>query len=458
MEQPAPSQIFTQAHRIYIRGVRSAIAERLQSAYGADWWQRGVLTAVGENQQANLERELAKPTPPDDLPQLLDTPHFPRIAQRHQAAAFANAFTNLDRTLALFRYLAVMRNEWAHVRDRQWTTLDALRAVQAMQEILISLRRPEALELHKMFQESLAQTDAIPQETLSVTEDPPTADAADDADADERSLLGFWRSLESYLVVESSVKTDDEEIDRIGRKLAVVLVRVTNTAPTGDGRPEIAFNSVTLEAVGAEIRHRRYGPELGGLAPGATVTREFTVTEKGLASAEFRISGKVDRNKLFQVKRRNTLPDEVVNPLLQQLAADLDNAGIEESLEQVVAVAAAIRPDLTLAEVSDRRNELAQLKPLIGQKREALAALFDAYQLNRESPLGAPFREVITLLEKLEREQLTAMDAAISNTDLPAIRAVARDFQQLQISVLRARENIRRRMARPPLAANAAAW
>ena len=70
MEQPAPSQIFTQAHRIYIRGVRQAIAERLQSAYGADWWQRGVLAALGENQQANLERELAKPTPPDDLSQL----------------------------------------------------------------------------------------------------------------------------------------------------------------------------------------------------------------------------------------------------------------------------------------------------------------------------------------------------------------------------------------------------
>ena len=463
MEQPAPSQIFTQSHRIYIRGVRQAIAERLQSAYGPDWWQRGVLTALGENQQANLERELAKPTPPDDLPQLLDTPHFPRIAQRHQAAAFADAFTNLDRTLALFRYLAAMRNQWAHVRDSQWTTQDALRAVQAMQEILISLRRPEALELHQMFQESLAQTDAIPQETLAAPENPPAADdfdAVDDSTADERSLLGFWRSLESYLVVESSVKTDDEETDRIGRKLAVVLVRVTNTAPTGDDRPEIVFNSVTLTAVGAELRrsHRGNGPELGGLAPGDTATREFAVTEKGLASVEFRASGKVDQNKLFQIKRRNTLPDEVVNPLLQQLAADLDHAGIEESLEQVVAVAAAIHPDLTLAEVSARRNELAQLKPQIAQKREALAALFDAYQLNRQSPLGAPFREVITLLEKLEREQLTAMDAAISNTDLPAIRAVARDFQQLQISVLRARENIRRRMSRPPLAANPNAW
>lgn len=457
MEQPAPSQIFTQSHRIYIRGVRQAIAERLQSAYGADWWQRGVLAALGENQQANLERELAKPTSQDDLPQLLDTPHFPRIAQRHQAAAFADAFTNLDRTLALFRYLAAMRNQWAHVRDSQWTTHDALQAVQAMQEILISLRRPEALELHKMFQESLAHTDAIPQETLAVTEDPPVAD-----DADERSLLCFWRSLESYLAVESSVQAyHDEEHDWKGRKTATVLVRVTNTAPTGDDRPEIIFSSVTLEAVGMEFEyiHKIRNPqELGGLAPGDTATREFTVTEKGLASVEFRASGKVDQNKLFQIKRRNTLPDEVVNPLLQQLAADLDHAGIEESLEQVVAVAAAIHPDLTLTEVSTRRRELAQLKPQIAQKREALAALFDAYQLHRESPLGAPFREVITLLEKLEREQLTAMDAAISNTDLPAIRAVARDFQQLQISVLRARENIRRRMARPPLAANPAAW
>ena len=88
------------------------------------------------------------------------------------------------------------------------------------------------------------------------------------------------------------------------------------------------FGSVTLEAVRAEIQHRRYGPELGGLAPGDTATREFTVTEKWLASAEFRISGKVDRNRLFQVKRQNTLPDEIVTPLLQQLAADLETPGL----------------------------------------------------------------------------------------------------------------------------------
>ena len=449
MNQPDPSQIFTQSHRIYIRGVRHAIAERLQSAYGADWWQRGVLVAIGENQQANLERELAKPAP-HDLPQLLDTPHFPRIAQRHQAAAFADAFTDLDRTLALFRYLAARRNEWAHVRDSQWTTQDALQAVQAMQEILISLRRPEALELHKMFQESLAHTDAIPQETLAVTDDPPAADDAD-SDVDERSLLGFWRSLESYLAVESSVQAGDEKRDRRGRKTVTVLVRVTNTAPTSDGRPHIRFGDV-------ELRYRGNNQGLGSLGPGEAKDVPINFLENELPSIQFRVSGRVDLDALFSVKRQNALPDEIVAPLLERLNARFNEVGIEETLEKVIAAAAGIQPDLTLAEVSARRAQLGELKPIVAEKRKSLDQIFSEYRLDKESPLGEPLAEVVRHLQEMENTKFAAMDAAISNTDLPAIRAVARDFQQLQISVLRARENIRRRMARLPVAANAAAW
>ena len=452
MEQPAPSQIFTQSHRIYIRGVRQAIAERLQSAYGPDWWQRGVLAAVGENQQANLERELAKPTPPDDLPQLLDTPHFPRIAQRHQAAAFADAFTDLDRTLALFRYLAVMRNQWAHVRDSQWTTQDALRAVQAMQEILISLRRPEALELHQMFQESLDHTDAIPMETLAVTDDPPLADDADaDASTDERSLLGFWRSLESYLVVESSVQAYDEEPDRQGRKTVTVLVRVSNTAPTSDGRPHIRFTNV-------ELRYRGNNQGLVSLGPGESNEVQIKFLENELPSVQFEVSGRADPNALFSIRRQNALPNEIVAPLLERLNARFNEVGIEETLEKVIAAAAGIQPDLTLAEVSARRAQLGELKPIVAEKRKSLDQIFTEYRLDKESPLGEPLAEVVHHLQEMENTKFAAMDAAISNTDLPAIRAVAHDFQQLQISVLRARENIRRRMSRPPLAANPNAW
>ena len=89
---------------------------------------------------------------------------------------------------------------------------------------------------------------------------------------------------------------------------------------------------------------------------------------------------------------------------------------------------------------------MGQLKLLITQKREALDALFGEYHLTEESPLGTPLLEVILLLREMETKKIDEMDRSISQTDMESIRAVSRDFEQLQISVLRARETIRQRM------------
>ena len=164
-------EIFTRAHRVYIRGVRAGLADCLKSAYGSEWWESGVLPALGDNQRENLERDQQK-TAFEDISQLLDTAHFPRIVARNHAAAFANQFTNIDHTLRLFSHLSAKRNEWAHVHDGQWTVLNIMQSVQAMREILISLRRKEALEMHQMFQDSLDQQISIAEEDLNVPEDP----------------------------------------------------------------------------------------------------------------------------------------------------------------------------------------------------------------------------------------------------------------------------------------------
>ena len=440
MEQDA-YEIFTRAHRVYIKGIRAAIAERLQSAYGADWWERGVLSAIGENQRENLERDLQKGQP-EDMTELLDTAHFARIVEKNHAAAFSNEFASIDYTLRLFSHLSARRNEWAHVLDAHWTAPDIMQSVQAMREILIPLRRREALEIDRMFQDNLDQQGSIPQAVLNTPGDPtPTPD--DDAHPlpADYPLLGFWRTLESYLAVESAVLPEqDEERNRV---LVRVQVRITNTAPASEGRPDIRFRNLRLNVTGAETRSRL---DQGNLEPGQTATSEFTVAAKGLASVEFRVSGEIDQDRLFQVRRRNTLPDEIVAPLLEQLRTQFEDVGIEEALTKVIETVARIQPDMTLAEVSALRNELEQLKPLIAEKRQALGGLFTEYHINQESPLGAPLREVIDLLLDLERNKISAMDNAISNTDLESIRAVAHDFEQLQISVLRVRETIRERM------------
>ena len=132
--------------------------------------------------------------------------------------------------------------------------------------------------------------------------------------------------------------------------------------------------------------------------------------------------------------------------MLTQFSAQFEGVGIEESLDKIVKTANQIQPDMPFAEVSALRNELGQFKLLITEKREALGVLFKEYHLDRESLLGTAFREVILLLEELEQKKIDEMDAAISHTDMESIRSVARDFEQLQIAVLRARDTIRQRM------------
>ena len=444
MDQDA-YEIFTRAHRVYVKGIRAGLAERLQSAYGSDWWERGVLSAVGDNQRENLERDLQKGAP-EDLAQLLDTAHFARIVERNHATAFANQFANIDYTLRLFSHLSVKRNEWAHVLDDRWTVPNIIQSVQAMREILIALRRREALEIHQMFQDSLDHQGSIPEEVLKVSEDQTPAPHDDDYPLPaDYALLGFWRTLESYLVVESTVQPASDEERNEG--LVKVLVRVTNTAPASEGRPDITFRNVRLELTGLNRRGRGHtDAEWSKLSPGQTQTCEFTVAAKGLASIELHLAGHVDQDRLLRVQHRNNLPAEVVTPLLEQISIQFEGIGINEALDKVVETAIRIQPDTQFVEVSALRNELVQLKVLIAQKREALGALFGEYHLTEKSPLGTPLQEVILLLAELETTKIDEMDGAISQTDMDSIRTVARDFEQLQISVLRARETIRQRM------------
>ena len=448
MEQGA-YEIFTRAHRLYIKGIRAGLAECLKSAYGSDWWENGVLPALGDTQRENLERDRRKVTP-EDISQLLDTTHFPRVVERNHAAAFVNQITNLDYTLRLFSHLSARRNEWAHVQDGQWTVQNIMQSVQAMREILISLRRKEALEIHQMFHDSLDQQVRIPDEALNVPEDPTFA-----ADEDEYplpadyALLGFWRTLESYLVVESSVLPASDEENNKG--LIRISVRVTNTAPASEGRPHVTFRDVRLALTGLNGRGR--GDANTGwheLEPGQTETREFTVAAKGLASIEFQVYGNVDQDRLLRVQHRSSLPQDVVTPLLKQISTQFSGIGIDETLSKIVETVNRIQPDMPFAEVSALRNELKQFKLIITEKREALGSLFGEYHFARESRLGIPFREVILLLEGLEKKKLDGMDAAISRTDMESIRAAAGDIEQLQISVLRARDTIRQRMNQPP--------
>ena len=163
-----------------------------------------------------------------------------------------------------------------------------MQSVQAMREILISLRRKEALEIHQMFHDSLDQQARIPDEALNVPADPTPAPDDDEYPLPaDYALLGFWRTLESYLVVESSVLPASDEEKNKG--LVRVSTRVTNTAPASEGRPHVTFRNVTAGTDGAQRGGEgvTLSTEWHELEPGQTESREFTVAAKGLASIEF---------------------------------------------------------------------------------------------------------------------------------------------------------------------------
>ena len=141
--------LFTEFHRIYIQGIRHSLKERLSATYGDDWFQRGVLPAVTDTQRANINAALERVQTNDRLA-LLDAGHFGHIVSWNHAAVFAQTITEIDYTLRQFRFLAAMRNEWAHIPVDGLPMDRVVSAIQTMQALLVTLRCREALEIGRL--------------------------------------------------------------------------------------------------------------------------------------------------------------------------------------------------------------------------------------------------------------------------------------------------------------------
>ena len=55
-----PYMLFTQCNVLYVQGVRRALRERLQSMFGDDWWDKGVMPALHTEQCAALEIQIKR--------------------------------------------------------------------------------------------------------------------------------------------------------------------------------------------------------------------------------------------------------------------------------------------------------------------------------------------------------------------------------------------------------------
>ncbi len=440
--------LFTEFHRIFVRGVRQALRDRLQSAYEHDWFHRGVLPAVSEAQRAQLEISLEKSACEDRAP-LMDVRHFGRIVRWNHAAVFSDAFPEIDHALGRFRFLVAMRNEWAHIPADDLSMDRVVSAILTMQGILVALRCREALEVARLMNErDLSQSNSSSLDQVLMEVESPEDEPVDGPPSDKfaTSSLGLWHTLQSYLVTEAFMvpaESADDPSDPLDAEV-LVTVRVTNIAPASADRPVIKFQNVNLSVKPDRRGNNR--AELGELVPGQMVERQYSFHAKEVAQFEYRVDGRVDTQSFFGIHQNGTLPIGIIRQVLHEFSDRFDGIGIHEPLDQAVASLTAVNPAMTLADAARVRNELEQVATLMEEKRTALGDLSGEFFLGRESSLGSQVREVSVLLAGLG-ERIRAVDEAISTTNLEEINQAVENFEQSQMSVLQVEETIRTLLA-----------
>ena len=438
--------LFTEFHRIYIRAIRRSFRERLESIFGDAWFQRGVLPALTDAQRANLSVVLDSKNY-GTLEDLLDAGHLGRIVSWNHAAVFSRTFSEIDYALGQFRFLAAMRNEWAHIPTEGLRLDRVLSAIRIMQSVLVTLRCREALEMGTLMnQRSIEQSEITVDEPGSGLEETYSDEYVSDDDRLNPSTpapLALWSGLRSYLISEAFVSADPP-LNRNGEPIpeqVEVTVRVSNVAPASEDRPQISFIDVGVLTKPTQRRSRT--TNWGTLDPGQTVETQFVIYDKEVAHFEYTVTGRVDLERYLNFQQTDGLPRGVVRAVLLEFNDRLAEVGIKEPIDMVVASLAVVNPAMTFVEAARVREELGRAVGIIQEKRTALSGLFSEFYLNDETTLGGQVREVMTLLERLE-SGVQLMDEAIGQTDLKAIQAAMDNLEQLQLSVLQMEETIRK--------------
>jgi len=195
--------------------------------------------------------------------------------------------------------------------------------------------------------------------------------------------LALWRELQSYLSVDSSVINTGNERD----SQTTVKVCVSNTAPVGEGRPDVCFKGIHLSI---QSRGGRQSVDLGHMQPGQAIEREFVFSTKELVSVAFEVNGNLEADRFFRLERKAGPPKDVVAPLLQEFKERFRRIGINEPLVEALAAVRTVGPDMTLVAAAQVREDLKRSQGLIAEKEADLQALFRDFHLDKQTrPWGA---------------------------------------------------------------------
>ena len=431
--------LFAQCNAVYVRGVRHAFQERLQSAYGDDWWERGVLSALHEDQRENLETQTQR-YPARDPIAALDHAHFGWIVRRHAAAAFSDIFGDSEAAYRRFRRVALMRNDWAHVQAL--SMFGVMQVIDTMKSILASLRRGEALEIEKISQGIEPQPgdtagDFMAEQTISDMEE---IDSDYIPTQPERPQPNFWNQLQSYLALDTSVVVEENNT-------ATITVRVSNTAPVGADHPEVYFNSVRIETRNAGGVRDRRGYHETSLGPGQAYDAQYTSDVASLAFVEFNVTGQLDWNRYFRFHKSKALPGEVAVPILERFVELFESIGIKAPLTAALDSLRTIDPSMTLADLSSARTRLRNIPESIRGVTEKVGEIHRDFHLDRRHSPGKECREIILLFQQVS-EKINAVDNAIGAIDLDAIAQIIHDLEQIQLAIIRLEDAVKDMIAR----------
>lgn len=408
--------------------MRRALRERLESEYGDQWWEHGVIHALSDQQRESIEK-FSEGVSSEDRLLLLDAPHFTRIVSGNHQLAFSDAFSNYQRTFNDLRALTRTRNQWAHMQDIP--TIRVMQAVDRMKHILASMRCEEALEIDNM-------SESLDMEFQDdVNEEVPDLDNPDDPSETPDSNTysspwALWHHLQSYLVLEESVVLPAEGSNRD----ASVTVTVHNTAPTTPDWPEIHFKAVYVRTLGGGSN------DVGYMKPGQTREMRFRFPAKQLIEVEFDVFGEVDADKLLGIRKTVTLPEEIIEPLRQEFVNRFDSVGIRKFVSDALSVIDAMNPNMTLADVDEARTRLNSLSEDVSIKQSALVELLQEFRLDGNWNLGAHGWEIQRSLEEF-RSRISDLSRAISRIDLERMNRAVSDLKQIQLAVLRVEDSIR---------------
>ena len=166
MEQSNHSAL-GQGLKLYTDAMRRFVKERLIAAFPNNWWEQGVLPALGDQQKRNLARAAAE-DPSRDKADLLDPAHLARVVTRHHDRAFADVFPNYKKTQAGLQKAEIARNDAAHSRSGDMPADEVATALYDIVQLLNAADLPEAQAVEDIRKEVLGIT--APAVTVAVKE------------------------------------------------------------------------------------------------------------------------------------------------------------------------------------------------------------------------------------------------------------------------------------------------